>query len=151
MQSNIEIRFANEEDIDRLYAIQCRHQYLSKWTISMIKDSVTSENESVYVLTLKHDIIAFCILGINYDFVEILQFVVDSEWQNMQLGTRLLNRLVTDSIKHCVNSILLEVDCDNTPACMFYKKNDFEVIDIRKNYYSQGRDALVMRKVLNIC
>ena len=42
----------------------------------------------------------------------------------------------------------LEVRADNTPAIALYAREGFEHIAVRKRYYSDGADAVVMRKVI---
>ena len=44
----------------------------------------------------------------------------------------------------------LEVRADNTPAIALYTREGFEHIAVRKRYYSDGADAVVMRKVIEL-
>jgi ribosomal-protein-alanine N-acetyltransferase len=44
----------------------------------------------------------------------------------------------------------LEVRADNGPAIALYSREGFEHIAVRKRYYSDGADAVVMRKVIAI-
>ena len=44
--------------------------------------------------------------------------------------------------------IFLEVNQKNLNAIKLYKKNDFEEISVRKNYYGLNEDALIMVKSL---
>lgn len=42
------------------------------------------------------------------------------------------------------NRMLLEVSTDNRPALALYRRLGFDEIHCRKDYYGQGRDAVVM-------
>ena len=42
----------------------------------------------------------------------------------------------------------LEVRASNAAACRLYSKMGFEEVGIRKGYYSDGEDALLMEKRL---
>ena len=60
-----------------------------------------------------------------------------------------LNKLLNDKIKEDLpqlKKITLEVKASNTKALNFYYKNGFTKIDVRKKYYKDGEDALVLMK-----
>jgi len=60
----------------------------------------------------------------------------------------LANALMEDLFKFCrdrgINTITLEVRVSNTPARTFYTRLGFKDDYIRKRYYPDGEDALVM-------
>lgn len=78
------------------------------------------------------------------DSMEILNFVVDEEYQRQGVGSLLFNTLLNMYDK--TKSIVLEVRYNNEKGISFYKKNNFNVISIRKHYYKNGDDAIVMMK-----
>ena len=47
-----------------------------------------------------------------------------------------------------IEKIFLEVRLSNLPAQNLYIKNGFNRINVRKSYYSDGEDAVVMAKEL---
>ena len=78
------------------------------------------------------------------DSMEILNFVVDEAYQRQGIGSLLFNTLLNMYDK--TKSIVLEVRYNNEKGISFYKKNNFNVISIRKHYYKNGDDAIVMMK-----
>ena len=78
------------------------------------------------------------------DSIEILNFVVDEAYQRQGIGSLLFNTLLEMYDK--TKSIVLEVRYNNEKGISFYKKNNFNVISIRKHYYKNGDDAIVMMK-----
>lgn len=78
------------------------------------------------------------------DSMEILNFVVDEAYQRQGIGSLLFNTLLEMYDK--TKSIVLEVRYNNEKGISFYKKNNFNVISIRKHYYKNGDDAIVMMK-----
>lgn len=78
------------------------------------------------------------------DSMEILNFVVDEAYQRQGVGSLLFNTLL--NIYDKTKSIVLEVRYNNEKGISFYKKNNFNVISIRKHYYKNGDDAIVMMK-----
>ena len=78
------------------------------------------------------------------DSMEILNFVVDEAYQRQGVGSLLFNTLL--NMYNKTKSIVLEVRYNNEKGISFYKKNNFNVISIRKHYYKNGDDAIVMMK-----
>lgn len=76
--------------------------------------------------------------------LEILNFVVDENFQRTGIGTLLFNELLNRYPD--TKSVVLEVREQNEKGINFYKKNNFNVISKRKHYYKNGDDALVMMK-----
>lgn len=76
--------------------------------------------------------------------LEILNFVVDENFQRIGIGTLLFNELLNRYPD--TKSVVLEVREQNEKGINFYKKNNFNVISKRKHYYKNGDDALVMMK-----
>lgn len=79
---------------------------------------------------------------------EILNFVIDENHQRNGLGQMLFDKVIEDSKKNNSESIVLEVKVNNQKGINFYEKNNFKVINIRKNYYADGTDAYLMLKEL---
>lgn len=78
------------------------------------------------------------------DSMEILNFVVDESHQRLGIGTLLFNTLL--ELYPNTLSVVLEVREHNQKAFNFYKKQNFNVISMRKHYYKNGDNALVMMK-----
>ena len=77
-----------------------------------------------------------------YDRVEIEYIIVENEFRNLGIGSKFLNKLFELNIKN----ITLEVKESNKTAIKFYKKNGFEIVTIRKNYYKNEDGFLMIRE-----
>ena len=74
------------------------------------------------------------------DNTEILNFCVLKEFQQKGIGTLLFNE-----VEKVSNGIIsLEVRVSNLNAINFYSKRGFIKATIRKGYYSNGEDAILM-------
>ena len=74
------------------------------------------------------------------DNTEILNFCVDDKYQKQGIGTLLYNE-----VEKIANGIIsLEVRVSNLNAINFYLNKGFEKACIRKNYYSNGENAILM-------
>lgn len=77
-----------------------------------------------------------------YDRLEIDYIYVLEEYRNKKIATKLLEYLFSKYNYICS----LEVKCDNEEAIKLYKKFNFEIITIRKNYYGNVDGYLMVRK-----
>lgn len=76
---------------------------------------------------------------------EILNFVIDASFQRKGYG-----QMLFDALLKAVDAkrVILDVRVNNEKGLNFYKKNGFKKINVRKNYYLDGTDALVMEKII---
>ena len=74
------------------------------------------------------------------DNTTILNFCVDEEYRNKGIGKSLIEKVLEIS----VGIITLEVRVSNNNAINLYQKYGFERALIRKGYYSNGEDAILM-------
>ena len=83
------------------------------------------------------------------DEMHIMKVAVDAQWRKRGYATSLLLAAQADATRRGATTVLIEVRRSNHGAIAFYKKNGFETIGIRPNYYpSTGETALVMAKNL---
>lgn len=81
------------------------------------------------------------------DNTEILNFCVDDKYQKQGIGTLLYNE-----VEKVANGIIsLEVRVSNLNAINFYLNKGFEKACIRKNYYSNGENAILMVRMWVWC
>lgn len=78
----------------------------------------------------------------------IITIDVLPEARRAGVGSRLL-RAAEDRLRaaHC-HSVILETAVDNQTALCFYKKHAYNVVKTIPGYYSDGADALVLKKDL---
>lgn len=82
-----------------------------------------------------------------YDRIEIVNFNVLQFFQNKQIGSKLLNKLINIAENKKIKNITLEVRNDNQKAIYLYKKYGFKNVSIRKKYYNDV-DGILMEKEL---
>jgi ribosomal-protein-alanine N-acetyltransferase len=133
------------ESKDIKQVILLEEQFLGE---SLGEEMILNElnNPNVCFLSAKDDekVIGYIGAYTFDDSMEILNFVVDEAYQRQGVGSLLFNTLLNMYDK--TKSIVLEVRYNNEKGISFYKKNNFNVISIRKHYYKNGDDAIVMMK-----
>lgn len=137
------------KDADSVYRIE-NQAFFEPWSKkSLIKDLVSNSFLSHYVYEYEGRIVGFYIASHVLDEVEIFTIAVDSAYRNMGIGKAMLDHLIDISKKRNDKEIWLEVSTKNIAAINLYRKFDFKIIGIRKNYYQKlGEDAYNMVKEL---
>ena len=79
---------------------------------------------------------------------DILTVGVTSEHRRTGIARKLM-ALITDwAVAHDANAMILEVKTDNGEAISLYESLGYEKLNVRRDYFGAGLDALVMRKDL---
>jgi len=92
------------------------------------------------------------------DTADILNIGIDPDFKRQGYGAGLLNHLIEELRKRDIGEIFLEVRAGNKSAIQFYKRQGFEEISVRKNYYTKNsknqshrEDGIIMGiKILSI-
>jgi len=90
-----------------------------------------------------NSLVGFLVFNKNYEVLDLIYIVVEPIYRNKGIGSKLVEYLIKNLD---FERILLEVRCDNVNAIKLYKKYNFKIINIRKNYY-ENNDAYVMELI----
>jgi ribosomal-protein-alanine N-acetyltransferase len=122
------------------------------WSQLQFTTSIENIDNLCYCLSLNGKTVGYLIAMLAVDTTDILNIGIDSDFQRQGYATDLLNRLIEELRKRHIREILLEVRAGNKSTIQFYKKQGFEKISVRKNYYmknsknqSQREDGIIMR------
>ena len=116
------------------------------FTIESIESDLSNNPFSHYLVYIKDNkILGFINYYDIYDRVEIANFNVLDQYQNMGIGNKLIKRVIELSTNK--ENITLEVRSDNEKAIHIYEKYGFKKKTIRKNYYN-GVDGILMEMKL---
>jgi len=97
------------------------------------------------IYEINEELVGFINYDLIYDRAEIEYIYVLPEFRKNKIATKLLNQMEKNLIENNIFSITLEVNINNNEALLFYKKNNFKEVTIRKNYYGSN-DAIIMMK-----
>lgn len=102
-----------------------------------------------FIYEENNEIVGFIIADIFDDRAEIIDIAVDVMYRNKKIGDKLVKYVIDLCKNSGCESITLEVKVTNKSALKLYKNNDFEIVSIRKKYYSNGTiDAYLMSRKL---
>ena len=139
----VNIRLLKKEDIKKIVYLE--ETFLGE-TLGeeMLESELDSRVTKFYVSTINVEVVGY--IG-RYELLneaEVLNFVVDETYQRQGIGQMLFNKVEEDLPN--LEKMTLEVRESNTKAKNFYTKNGFKQISIRKNYYKNNENALVLIK-----
>ena len=99
-------------------------------------------NKEIIGYYILDKLVGFIIFKKLYETIDILYVVVEPDYRKKGIGSKLLNEIIKMEGKH----IMLEVNTKNIAAINIYKRNNFKIINTRKNYYKTD-DAYVMELI----
>lgn len=84
--------------------------------------------------------------SVIYDRMEIDDIFVKDDCRLQGIGTKLMAHLISIAIEMKLVNITLEVRRSNEIAIRLYKKFGFREVALRKGYYEDFEDAILMEK-----
>ncbi|MEG2348431.1 MAG: ribosomal protein S18-alanine N-acetyltransferase [Clostridia bacterium] len=122
-------------------------QNISILSKKSILEDLDDENCKYFIATLDEKLVGY--IGACYclDYMDLLSIVVKKDYQNMGIGSKLLNHIFAFAKDNKIEKIFIEVRKSNEIAQKFYLSHGFKNINIRKKYYSDNfEDALIYEK-----
>lgn len=141
----VSLRSAAPADIDALVLLEARLFGDDAWSRDSLAGEVGVLDRRVVVASVDGEVRGYAVTMATHDTVDLARIAVDTVDQRRGLGTAMLH----DLIEHCRGErrreMLLEVAADNAGALTFYSRHGFREIARRAHYYTDGREAIVMR------
>ena len=139
-----EIRRMTSDDIDEVLVIE-ESCFEDPWSREAFESEMSGLNPCVYFVAVQGD--RLCgYMGIWHilDEGHVSNVAVHPEYRGQGIGSKLVETAVSDGISKGLTAFTLEVRKSNETAQGLYKKFGFESVGIRKRYYANNEDALIM-------
>ena len=108
------------------------------------KNQSQYEREQKFIEGVLNEIIVgYIALSYVIDEVNINKIVVEENMRNMGIATLLLNEIEL-KLYNKIKYIHLEVREGNEPAKRLYLKNGYDIVGLRKNFYSLPTENVVL-------
>lgn len=117
----------------------------NSWNYDILSEEFNS-TFSKYIVVKNKDNIIIAFAGIKkiLDEVELMNIVVNKHFRNQYIASSLLEYLISYCQKDNVHIFNLEVNIKNSIAIKLYKKYNFIEVGLRKKYYKNTDDAILM-------
>ena len=114
------------------------------WESKAIETLITDNNKTCLVAELGGVIVSYVGAESVLDESNIGNIVTHKEYRGKGIATELFEALLTELKAQGIKKLFLEVEHDNTPAIGLYEKLGFLNYGYRRDYYGQGKDAVLM-------
>lgn len=129
--------------IEQIFNLEKEIFINSAFNKSYMETLIKADNSFIYTYIIDDKVCGYLMVLDSIDAYEILAIATIEKYRNKGIAQELLDKIKT-------KDIFLEVRESNQVAINFYKKNKFNQISIRKNYYSEpNENAIIMKLEVN--
>jgi ribosomal-protein-alanine N-acetyltransferase len=124
------------------------------WPEDVIKSDLNqdSNNETTYIgafaTTTEAPLLGYAVLGREKRIGVLMSLIVDRKFQRKGIGMQLLLAVSDCAMYLNLRRLMLRVRKSNSPAIALYTQMSFRTERVRRGYYSNGEDAIVMTSKL---
>lgn len=138
------IRSLQRTDIDELARMEAE-AFSEPWTARDFADLLTRDYCLYLVAEADGKVVGSCGLTISFDEGNIDNVVVDKEYRNRGVGSKLMKELLKLGEEKGITAFTLEVRVSNATAIHLYEKYGFVSEGIRPEFYDRPKeDAVIM-------
>lgn len=143
LEEKIKILPMTEADIEEI-SPNFQTEFDEFWNINNLKNDFQNPNSTYFVAKLDNEIVGFAGFLNICDEANIMNIVTKINKRHLGIGSKLLSQLITSAHEQNCKSITLEVNEHNTYAIHLYEKFNFKRIGLRKKYYNNKDNAIIM-------
>ncbi len=137
----------SENDIALILAIQ-QDNFPDGWNKEQLISGFNNGGLNAMALEIERKIVAIITYSSSIDTADIEGVVVINSERKKGYGKTLVNFILEDLASKSVEKVFLEVRESNVPAITLYVSCGFKQVSVRKKYYPDGENAVVMVKEL---
>lgn len=144
VMEEVKISLMTPDDLEEVYAIETR-SYQQPWTLSIFQGELSKPDKRTYLVArLAGKIIGYGGMMVTDSEGHITNLAVDPPHRRWKIGTLLTLRLIEIAMLKGLHWLTLEVRESNEKAQKLYERFGFRKVGMRKNYYSDGENAVIM-------
>lgn len=145
---NIRIEKMTKKHLNKIKE-NIKEEFDEFWNENVLKNELENP-ASTYIVAIdeQNNIAGYSGIWQPIDEAHITNIVTRKDKRNNKIGTKMLEELIKIAKERELRNITLEVNVNNIPAINLYKKYNFKEVGIRKKYYNNMEDALIMTKKL---
>jgi len=133
-----------KKDLPEVLAIQDELKF-QDWRDSHFQSEIDNVRFSLPFVLENGTIVAYAVIQIQADEAELCTIAVKASFQGLGLGFQLLESLQEMLVQRNIKACFLEVRVSNLSAQALYQKTGFVSVGIRKKYYPDGENAMILR------
>jgi ribosomal-protein-alanine N-acetyltransferase len=142
----IRIRRGTADDAGALWELD-KSSFSQPWARSDFERDLSCNILSTYLIAeTRGEIIGYVGIWIVQDECHIMTFAVAPEWRRQGIAAMLMLEMLKAARFAGATCYTLEVRASNAAALALYEKFGFESVAVRKAYYDDKEDAIIMWK-----
>ena len=139
------VRRAGGDDVDRIAEMEKVCFPEEPWSRDMVAAEFSGLNPTRYFAAEEDGVIvAYAGIWVIPPEGYITNVAVLPECRRRGIASRVLRQMIDECLAEGVTDITLEVRVSNAPAIALYRSFGFEEAGVRRRYYQDGEDALIM-------
>lgn len=136
-------RIADLEDAEGISLLE-EKCFALPWTKNVINSEFNSPHFFCFVATEGCNVCGYIFASCTLGEGEIERIAVDEKFRRRGIADELMQKALKKLLSNDVKSVFLEVGTDNDVAISLYRKHGFNPVGVRKRYYENTKDALIM-------
>jgi ribosomal-protein-alanine N-acetyltransferase len=142
------IRDMHADDVSQVMKIE-RSNFNEPWAEMHFYFELYTKTSHNWVAEIDKELCGYMCFWHIEDEIHLNNIAVARVHQRKGVGQHMLDKLIEYALKLNCRIITLEVSELNNSAIGFYKRNEFEQVGLRPNYYVKDKaDALILTKEL---
>ena len=145
--SELVIRAARPDDAEKIIEID-QASFAQPWSAATMQSALQKAAQGEYIAFIAEKegaICGFVIAWTIFDEAEIGTLAVAESARGQGIARRLLEAALEACQRRGAMQIFLEVRPGNTAARRLYESCGFQTVAVRKHYYKDGDDAIIMK------
>ncbi len=146
------IRKATREDLPDILRIEtASFDFFDRFPVTLFLYYLQKFRDGFFVvLDIKGSIVGYTILAATNRFAYILSIAIHPINRNQGFAKELIRFLESRCRENSIPKLRLDVRIDNQAAIELYKKLGLTEVKIKKNFYGNGIDAVMMEKTVGV-
>lgn len=120
--------------------------FLTPWSEKMFKEEISGKFSHYYVAEIDSHAVAYMGMWSLSGEGHITNVAVSKNYRRCGIAKALISHFIEIAKSENLEFLTLEVRASNEPAISLYKSFGFTQVGIRKNYYENKEDALLLTK-----
>lgn len=144
----MKIRAATPEDADAITKLETMVFGDQAWSPTLMLAELSQVDRVVVVASAGTSLLGYAITLRSADVVDLHRIAVHPDHRRTGIAGALLAASIQRARSEHADRMLLEVGYGNAAARRFYESKGFVQLDLRRGYYVDGSDALVLERSL---
>ena len=139
----IEIKKMTEGHLEQIKDI-LQDEFDEFWNANVLNTELENPLSEYIVAICDNKVVGYAGLWRSIDEGHITNIVTKKDKRGNNIGTQMLEKIISLARKKELKSVTLEVNEHNEIAISLYKKYNFQEVGKRKKYYNNVDDAIIM-------